>query len=730
MKNLLKLTVLAFAVVMASCTNYDDQFASLEAQIATLKSQIEGFSSLSSGLSTLQGTVTSLQAAVASLPTSSTDISGLTEGLTATQASIDAITASIATLAADVASGNTSTAAAQAAIATFQADLTTVQANVASILASNNVYTGDVVITNDAELAFAKQLAGKVAIVNGDVFVKVNTANGLSATEVSSVTKLMSTVVGDLGVDTSVDLDFGALTSVSGAYTVVGHSISAAKLTNLGKAFIDYDGSLSIGDANVSDIIFGKPNKATTVDFGNVTTNTLFKSATSITVAYSSGTITTSFSGASTTIDLGDAVTFITGSGIDVNAIASTTTATTITLGGTASNSLSINASKAVVTTAMSAFNGDVSVTAKSFAAASAAQITGAATLTLDGAVNLSSVATATTVKVTDTANNAMSFGALKSATSLTVSTTGALTADVLANGAITATGPTTVSLAAHATGAISAPAATSLTVANYSTSGDAASAVKTLVLKAQTTDITTTTEFPQLVSLTITGKASTGNAAVIVGNTQTTTTIVAAGPMASLEISDTASVTAVTTSGVINSLTLSNTTDLEEVSFSHTHKIGGEGSILKVLKNSNLKSLTTSTDYLNNLTVRNNPKLTSLDLSSYKNVLLSGSVNILMYANPLGGNYKTGTAATPSTATIEPVINSNDLLTFKDYAAKLSKDDADGKISLSSYVDISVVTINSTTSTNTLMKAIETDVLSSTVTGFKGKFSHVAAEN
>jgi hypothetical protein len=709
MKNLLKLTVLAFTVVLASCTNYDDQFASLEAQIATLKTQVEGFSTLSSGLSTLQGTVTSLQAAVAALPTSTTDISGLTAGLAAAQADITAITTAITALAADVAAGNTSTTAAQASIAALQTDLTAVQTTVSQILASNNVYTGDVVITNSAELAFAKQLAGKVAIINGDVFVKVNTANALSGTEVSSVTKLMTTVVGSLGVDTNVDLDFGALTSVSGDYVVVGHSISAAKLTNVGSAYLDYDGSLSIGDSSITTLVYGTPKGATTLDFGNVTTNTTFKSATTITTSYSSNTVSYTLNTATTTLNLGDAVTVTFGSGLSVNTIATTTTATAITINKTTSNTLVVNASKAAVSTAAVGFTG-ATVTAKTFTAASAAAASGAVdinadsvslpllakatagvtiTLTAAGELNLPVLKTATTIVADGTKVTALKAAALTSATSIDAANVTTLDAPLMASGTVTATKATTVNLGNMAT-ASSAPK------------------VVTLTLSAQSNDLTTASRFVHLSSLNVTGK-SAGTAAIDVSNTTTTTSVIAKGPFNSVTISGAASVTAITTSGVINDVQIDGTS-AASMSLAHTHKAGGSGSILAIVNNDKLTSLTTSTDYMNVLNISGNDLLTTLDMSSYSHKLLSGTASLTIAGNKLTGAWTTPTAVTSTTAYAEAKLTHAGLSTLKTFVTAT----ASGSINLS--ISGMVCTINGGTSTATLATLLTAGAATSTL--------------
>ena len=54
------LTILAGALLIVSCQNYDDQFDDLNSQITALASQVAGLSKVQSDLTALQGTVSIL----------------------------------------------------------------------------------------------------------------------------------------------------------------------------------------------------------------------------------------------------------------------------------------------------------------------------------------------------------------------------------------------------------------------------------------------------------------------------------------------------------------------------------------------------------------------------------------------------------------------------------------------------------------------------------------------
>ena len=61
------LSILASALLVVGCQNYDDQFSALETQINALASTVAGLSQVQSDLSSLAGTVASLSSSVAGL---------------------------------------------------------------------------------------------------------------------------------------------------------------------------------------------------------------------------------------------------------------------------------------------------------------------------------------------------------------------------------------------------------------------------------------------------------------------------------------------------------------------------------------------------------------------------------------------------------------------------------------------------------------------------------------
>ena len=57
-------SILAGALLVVGCQNYDDQFSNIESQITALASQVAGLSQVQSDLTALAGTVNSLQTSV------------------------------------------------------------------------------------------------------------------------------------------------------------------------------------------------------------------------------------------------------------------------------------------------------------------------------------------------------------------------------------------------------------------------------------------------------------------------------------------------------------------------------------------------------------------------------------------------------------------------------------------------------------------------------------------
>jgi hypothetical protein len=227
-------------VVLSSCTNYDDQFDDLNSQLSTLKTQIDGFTAVSSGVTALQGTVSSLQAAVALLPktsTPATDISGL-------QASLTALAATVAELKTSLAGAATS-----AEVATLAANLAAAQTDLSELLASNNVYSDNLVINSVATLEFAKNLGDKLTIVNANVTFDVDAT--MNITDVQAVANKFVTIVKDLNYyatsSTVAAITFDNLTSAGDVAIAQAGNYVLPKLANATDIYLGDNYSSKVG---------------------------------------------------------------------------------------------------------------------------------------------------------------------------------------------------------------------------------------------------------------------------------------------------------------------------------------------------------------------------------------------------------------------------------------------------------------------------------------------------
>ena len=234
-KNLL--LVLATAVSIMSCQNYDDQFNDLNSQITALASQV-------TGLSEAQGDLGELSALVSSLQTSVTQSgSALSTGLSSLQEQIDALTTQLSTVASSEDITNINDA------------LENVREDLDDLLTSSNVFSGDLNINSSATLEFAQSLNSKVAIINGSVSVELNP--DMDAAALQQVVGQIKTITKDLSVraqNSSLPaLKFTLLTGVNDLKIAQGESLEFPVLKSAGNITIGnnyeskLDGAINFG---------------------------------------------------------------------------------------------------------------------------------------------------------------------------------------------------------------------------------------------------------------------------------------------------------------------------------------------------------------------------------------------------------------------------------------------------------------------------------------------------
>ena len=172
-------SILAGALLVVGCQNYDDQFSNIESQITALASQVAGLSQVQSDLTALAGTVNSLQTSVAE-----TVDTALADGL----ADIDAAVASL--------EAATATAASSEDVAAIAAAVTAQGTDLDELLANSSVFTGDVNVNSVATLEAFLAMGSSLNILNGNL--TMNVVAGMDATKVQNLVNNVLTITKDL----------------------------------------------------------------------------------------------------------------------------------------------------------------------------------------------------------------------------------------------------------------------------------------------------------------------------------------------------------------------------------------------------------------------------------------------------------------------------------------------------------------------------------------------------
>ena len=224
------LSILAGALVVVGCQNYDDQFDNLESQISALASTVAGLTQVQSDLSALAGTVASLSSTVNSL--GDTIDTAVADGLTDIQADIDAIESAVA----DVASSEEVSALSDA-VADSQEDLD-------QLLQNGSIFQGSVIINSVSTLEVYHAMGSGINIVNGSVDIDVDT--DMDIAKVQEVVNNILVTVEDFNY-TSEDSDIAEVTfnNLTGTTTLTveqagGYNFQAlesADVINLGDEF-------------------------------------------------------------------------------------------------------------------------------------------------------------------------------------------------------------------------------------------------------------------------------------------------------------------------------------------------------------------------------------------------------------------------------------------------------------------------------------------------------------
>lgn len=182
------------------------------------------------------------------------------------------------------------------------------------------------------------------------------------------------------------------------------------------------------------------------------------------------------------------------------------------------------------------------------------------------------------------------------------------------------------------------------------------------------------------------------------------------AGMADSVVVSNTGELVGLTTDGQIRNFTVYNGDKLASVSIGHAHIEGSDAAMFTIQDNKVLAGLTTTNlDETGNITIKDNPALASLDLSSLKTIPLMGSFNIAISDNKLTGTYTAATAGSTTTATVKESLTSAALATIKPYLklAVASRASASiGNVTYTLAINLSNVAATGTTSLTAALAA------------------------
>ena len=211
------LSLLAVALTIVSCQNYDDQFAELTGLVNTLSTEVAGLSQVKTDLGSVKATVDGLVTSISSIPTTdnSTALTDLLANLVLAQADITTIEGILA--------GGVASAADLVAIDALIDD---VQASVNQLLTKNANITANIIINSTVTLAAAADYielgltspAGY--LLNGSLTVDHTALTGPQIDEANILTKKIISVSGAVTVNGLVDLS--GLSYVGGTYEIQG----------------------------------------------------------------------------------------------------------------------------------------------------------------------------------------------------------------------------------------------------------------------------------------------------------------------------------------------------------------------------------------------------------------------------------------------------------------------------------------------------------------------------
>ena len=692
------LSLLAVALTVVGCQNYDDQFDDLKTQITDLATTVAGLSQVQSDLTALGTAVSNLSTAIQAIPTTDS-VADLTASLANQAAIIDSLQS--------ILSANTLT---QAQLAAVSATLADVQDDVQTLLQGDSVISpasGGIIITNEAQLGAAENLvpsdadAGTIVL---DGFLDVRVGTGFLTTQdqldrTNAVLAKFATVIG------TVDLLNSPATGVTGGLTADGLASAVGTVTLSGDDAPSLDGLVSVGGGLFLNTT-GDPSLPALTSVGGDLERLSGGAPTVAALRTVGGDLNAQHTGAwnysQVTSVGGDAIvprnaTSINLTGVTVGGdIRNPAPAVAGTLSQTASTTGAINLGTAGINditanSASSIVGAVTSLTNLTINAAAATSIRFDAAVTATGTIDISSSASAVihfdgltqaeNISISDSAES--HFGALVDAASINVSaTTAADFGDLVDLDAAAIIGGATVMLdaLASASSTLELPDATTVTFPNFvATNRVTADSANSITLKSIAatniqaedatslsvtsqdtgfllTDATRVANLGSLTSLSVTGSGTAQRGVVTTAATITSnatlTTVTLGGKLDSAEVSG-AGVTSLSTSGYITDLTVNNT-GVSTLDLNHDF-IGLDTAVtITVTNNSDLTSVDLADiDKVRDITITGNASITSIVAPAAVYPEAGATVALTVTGADLAGTWTEGATPTVATETV-----------------------------------------------------------------------------
>tara|TARA_A100001015_G_scaffold320021_1_gene444914 strand:+ start:3344 stop:5479 length:2136 start_codon:yes stop_codon:yes gene_type:complete len=671
------LSILAGALLVVGCQNYDDQFDSLEQQINALAAQASAITQVQSDLSALASQVSSLAGA----QLTAADLASVSTQVDAIKTQVD----NLASVGEEVDNLNE--------------EVDEILEALGELLEANAVITQNIKITNEAELEYVESLIGTEAddptvIISGALDVNNATlSTDALAARVNAVVSKIRTVIGAVTITASATIDASTLGFIDGQATI-SHGVDISKLATVSKElslghYGDIDLSILV---TASSLTLSNAASITTLNIGNLTGTLLTREyviATDVSLgdialttsfnAPKAGTFTWGFDAAQTTSLV---ITVSPTAKVFAQSLPSTTATITLNNSGTGSeghfdalktigpNVTFTNPAKAIVLDALATSSGTL-------------VIDGVASASLPALVNQGGPISAALA-------GTFSAPLLIDAASITTSTTASIEVKSVND------------------------------YNNYTTSGT----FETLIAKGQAKSIDLGF-FPALKSATLTmaGTKSTAYAVTVTQSSTVLADLTVDGTTNTLSVSGAAKLTSLTTAGEITDFTVASTQTITSIAFGHTFISGDTAATVTVSDVTGITSLDMSSlTKVKTVYLAGNTKLASVTPPS-STVLAEpvAAISVILKGNALTGEYTKATAGSETTPYAQAAITSTELAGFKTfieaYAAQTDRTASGSASATSGYptitydMNVDVVTITGGTTTDTLADALSVAV-------------------